>query len=220
MISFKRNEAVSLVFQQSALFDVAIRYLEKRGKNLLAYGRLHVEEHHIHFHLMISSNEIGSRKRFRLSKAEFASVQKEMETFIQQVYPELNQQPVYTKTESTAKQTDNEYQYSKRTGNPSKKVLMKEKLNQIFDQPQTWDEMEATLHKEGLTLYQRGKNWTVTDGKMKCRLKTLGLVENFYTMLRRAEEIEQRRKELTTIVNRQKSTHRHDSQFSSRNLHL
>jgi len=77
----------------------------------------------------------------------------------------------------------------------------------------TKKECESALLKEGLTIYQRGKNFVITDGKRKYRLKTLGLEENFYTMMRRAEEIEQHKKELASIVAMQKSRQQQDSRY-------
>jgi len=113
IVSLPLNTNFPVERQICALFDVVYRYLELRAEKLLTYGRMHLEEHHLHFHLMLSSNELGSRKRFRLPKAVFSKIQKEMEAYLPSAYPELEQKSVYAKPRNDAKQTNKEFQYSK-----------------------------------------------------------------------------------------------------------
>ena len=81
-----------------ALQDLCSKYLQVRGKDLLGYGRMHLEQGHIHMHLMLSSNGMNQRKRHRLEKGEFRRIQKDCEQYLLQTYPALKQEPVYTKT--------------------------------------------------------------------------------------------------------------------------
>jgi REP element-mobilizing transposase RayT len=97
IISLKHCPSVSIERQQKALYDLAHKYLASRGKDLLGYGRIHVEKGHIHMHLMLSSNELSKSKRHRLSKEAFRVIQQQCELYIQQTYPELEQQTIYTK---------------------------------------------------------------------------------------------------------------------------
>lgn len=189
IISVPRKEHLSLEQQKDALHEAVLYYLQERAGYLLGYGKLHVEQLHLHVHLMLSSNEIGSSRRFRLSKARFAAIQKEVERYLLQQYPELEEKPVYSCAHETLPCSEKEYQYAKRTGQLTQKMRIKEKLQRIFSARLTEEEYQTVLASEGFTLYPRGQNVVVTDGKSKYRLKSLGLEEEYRTMVARCAEI-------------------------------
>ena len=97
ILSLKHCPSVSLERQQKALYDLANKYLSSRGKDLLGYGRIHIEKGHLHMHVMLSANSLNSSKRHRLTKAEFQKIQQQCELYIQQAYPDLAQPSVYAK---------------------------------------------------------------------------------------------------------------------------
>lgn len=95
ILSFPVTDSVSLERQKFALREAAERYLADRADKLLAWGQMHEEKGHLHYHFMLSANEIGQSKRHRLTKADFARLQRELEAFILRRFPELGQEPIY-----------------------------------------------------------------------------------------------------------------------------
>ena len=57
-------------------------YLRQRAPEQLAYGVIHLDTDHIHLHLMVSANRVRSADRVRLSKADFADIQRETERYL------------------------------------------------------------------------------------------------------------------------------------------
>jgi len=200
VISIKRNPNLSLEEQQKALLEIAEVYAEKRAKNHLVYGRMHTEEEHLHVHLCISANEVAKKTRKRLSKARFLSLQREMEQFVLEQYPELKQTPVYQNGHENLNQkiSNREGELKRRTKAPSRKDQIREKISLVMEQSIGKEELEQNLSEIGFELYQRGKQFGVIDkeGK-KYRLKTLGLEVKFserQKLDQRMEQLKQARK--------------------------
>ena len=67
MISITKSKNISLDEQKKILYKLVKDYVELRAKNNLVYGVMHTDKSdNLHYHLMISSNEIGSEKKHRL----------------------------------------------------------------------------------------------------------------------------------------------------------
>ena len=127
VISLKYSPAVSLERQQKALYDLAHKYLLSRGRDLLGYGRIHIEKGHLHMHVMLSANSLNTSKRHRLTKADFRKIQEQCEQYIQQAYPDLAQPSVYQK--------EPKHQPSSTTPKPhSKRREELEKLHTYYQQ--------------------------------------------------------------------------------------
>lgn len=71
------------------LEDLARRWMELRAPEALGYARVHYEREHVHIHCLLSSNGLGTRRRIRHSKARFQSLQRELEAYQIERYPEL-----------------------------------------------------------------------------------------------------------------------------------
>jgi hypothetical protein len=205
IVSIPRVEYVALERQKSALYDTVVEYVKRRAKKLLVFGGLHVEGHHIHFHLMVSSNAFHDRRRFRLSRFEFSRIQKEVENHLLLTYPELQDKPRYNRENKEHSPSNAEYWRKRRSGQPTKKELLKGKLKKLFEAPLTQEEFAEVLKKEGLSLYQRGKNIVVTDGLVKHRLKTLGLEAKYRTMMQRALTLEELKHDMSVLREAQRS---------------
>jgi len=95
IVSLKRDDRLSLEIQQAIVHDVTMEWLAARAPEQLAYGRLHVARGHLHVHLMLSANRQGDERPVRLSKAEFAALQRQVEGRILARYPQLRQERVY-----------------------------------------------------------------------------------------------------------------------------
>lgn len=199
IISIARNDKLSIKEQEKILFDLTNRYLQKRAKNLLAYGVVHYDKENLHMHLMISANELYSSKRFRLSKREFNTIQKEIEEYRLEKYPNLDNRKLYTQSKEIKREKEKvnqkEYQMQK-SGRVTKKQIVKEMILDIFENSKTKEEFLLNLKSKNLKLYQRGKSIGIEDlnTARKYRLKTLGLLDKYIEKEREFEKIKEREK--------------------------
>lgn len=178
--------------QKTALKQIVEEYLHHRGKHNLAYAVLHEDTEHLHFHIVMSANEAGERDRVRLSKVQFAEIQTNLEAWVLQKHPELEQQAVFHKnqTETERQQrkekknhdkahlTNKGEELKRRGGKTSIRDDMQEKLADIFTTATDPRHFADLLEKAGFKLYQRGQQYGVTDSQgKKYRLNKLGLGE-------------------------------------------
>lgn len=85
------------VITPELLENVLQEYIYKSGlENHLAFGNVHTDKDHIHWHLMSSQNAFHSKKGFRLSKTELKNLQIQMEEFTREKFPELKHSYAYT----------------------------------------------------------------------------------------------------------------------------
>ena len=180
IISFSAGHQLQREDLARTIADVGQEYLRERASQQLAYGVVHLDTDHIHLHLLISANPAGRPERVRLSRREFAQVQKNVERFALERYPELAQSRVYDRKRSRERLKTNvhEQAMTARTQAPSRKEAVKEALQRIFEQAETLGELTALCKAEGIAFYQRGKTVGVMvkepDGlERKHRLATL-----------------------------------------------
>ena len=191
ILSFSRGHELKDEELFRVVADIGQEYLSERASRQLAYGVIHRDTDHIHLHLMISSNPVGKTERVRLSKREFAEVQKRVERFALARYPELAQTKIYDRERAPERlKTDAREQALKsRTHEPSRKEALKARLHSLFERASTFKELAELAKAEGFNFYQRGKSVGVSvrdpDGQeRKHRLSTLG-VEAHYEMTNR-----------------------------------
>ena len=166
--------------------DIGQEYLRERAPNQLGYGVVHLDTDHIHLHLMLSANPAGRSERVRLSKAEFAEVQKRIERFTLERYQALAQTNVYNQERPRERlKTDvHELAMRFRTGKPSQKEVLKTKLHQMFARANSIEEFAKLLEGDGIAFYARGKSVGVIvrdpDGtERRHRLSTLGVIDHY-----------------------------------------
>lgn len=182
IISIKRQENMTPGEHREIIADLLERYVEDRANNCLAYGAIHEADKHIHCHLMISSNEIGSDRNLRLSKSEFERKKQRLRDYAHERYPKLENMPVNEKRETRkSRQVDKEKHFTKRTGLQSYREAFKERLEVIFANFPSAEDFILKLQGENIGIYQRGQNWGFIDNSTgtKYRLKTLGLEAEF-----------------------------------------
>lgn len=190
----KREELLRMIA------DVGQEYLRERASGQLAYGVVHLETDHAHLHLMISANRVNDSRRVRLSRKEFAEAQKATERYAITRYPELKQMVIYDRDPDErsraraerVKGQSHEQAMKARTGKTSRKDALKMRLHHLFEQAASVVELEQLAEKEGLSFYQRGKNWGIierdTDGNdKKHRFATLGVESHYTSTLERFE---------------------------------
>jgi hypothetical protein len=154
---------------------------------------MHNDTNNPHIHLIISSNEIESQKRVRLSKKQFSSIQANLEAYKNQTYSkELGLSERYGKTKDRSKQKQVEQEMKHKRKKIPKKEQIKQELSHIFEQAISQTALKNTLNSKGYELYTRGKTTGVIYEDKKYRLKTLGLENNYKKTLSNIQKREQR----------------------------
>ena len=162
IISISRSKNLSNEAQKKALYEIVQEYTKRRAFGNLACGYMHDEkDNNLHFHLMISSNEVGKSNRKSLRKKEFSTLKVEMEKWVLQKYPELKQEKLISKT-SRYKDQKEEFTDS---------------LQSILSSAKSREELHKLLENNQASYKVRGNTITFVNGKTgkKHRLNTLGL---------------------------------------------
>jgi hypothetical protein len=188
IISMTRAKGISPEAQKEALRAITLDYINARSPHNLVLGQLHDDTDHMHYHLVISANPLGSRERHRLSKAEFRSIQIGIEKKVLQNHPELEQTPAMSR-KAAKKLSHAGGGMKRRAGELPQRARVIEQLTTIFAIARSKDELFDQLTEVRLELYQRGKNFGVRnlDTGRKHRIVTLGLKDAFETARRRLE---------------------------------
>lgn len=190
ILSFSAIQGVEREKLARHIADVGQEYLRERAASQLAYGVIHHDTDHIHLHLMVSANAVRSKERVRLSKAQFAEVQRKVEAFTLNRYPELQQTIIYDKpkekrqTRERVKATVNEQAMQEHRGIRARKIDLAAKLHAALEQARDFEELANWCRKEGIRFYERGKTIgiIVTEpggNERKHRLETLGVLPHY-----------------------------------------
>ena len=150
-------------------YEIVQEYTKRRAFGNLACGYMHDEkDNNLHFHLMISSNEVGKSNRVSLRKKEFSTLKVEMEKFVLMKYPELEQAKIISKK--------NHYKDNKEEFTDS--------LQSILSTAKSREDFHKLLENNQASYKIRGKTITFTNTKTgkKHRLNTLGLAGEYALM--------------------------------------
>tara|TARA_R110001599_G_C12277056_1_gene662771 strand:- start:5239 stop:6285 length:1047 start_codon:yes stop_codon:yes gene_type:complete len=184
VIAITKSKQLTLDQEKERLFDIVRTYVDMRCKNNLAAGYLHDEkDNNVHFHLMISSNELDAFKNQRLTKFDFDKAKKELERYVIENYPELEQDIIMNakKDQKKSRDSNKAAEVKRKGGRLEKKEYMVKTLNSIFANSRSMDDYFKQLEQQNFEMYNRGSAIgfiNKTDGK-KYRLKTLALEEQF-----------------------------------------
>lgn len=173
--------------QKERLLEIAQQYAEIRAKNCLVYGSLHEADNNLHFHLMISSNELEQKKNHYFSKKQFSEIKKGLEKYVLEKYPELEQRRLINRDKKKLEAvSQKEFELKKRTGKITKKESIQYRLTQIFNSSPTKEIFFTNLKNNNIEIYVRGNTIGFKDladeTKRNYRLKKLGLSEEFNKM--------------------------------------
>lgn len=194
IIAITRTKKLTTLEQKDKLRQVVLWYLQERAEYKLAYAVLHDDnENNLHYHIMISRNNIGETKRERLDKYEYEEIKKNLEIMVNEKFPELEQGVIINKR-SNKKLSNKWAERKRRTWKLPQKDEVIRKLKLVF-KAENKREFLQVLKQEKLEIYQRGKIPGVidTDNNRKYRLNTLWLLEeyNFTKELIESEEKQQ-----------------------------
>lgn len=188
VISITRTQQIDEDQQKAGLKQIVEEYLSHRGRHNLAYAVLHEDTEHLHFHIVMSANEAGERDRTRLSREKFSEIQTQLEKWVLEKHPELEQKAVFHKNQTEAERQQRKEkkahlskageELKRRGGKTSIRDHVQEKLADIFTTATDPRHFADLLEKAGFKLYQRGQQYGVTDSQgKKYRLNKLGLSE-------------------------------------------
>lgn len=190
ILSLKESN-LDIESQKRILLKLADEYINKRAEEHLIFSALHSDKEHLHIHLMISSNRVSENKRIRLSKAQFANIQKEIESFQNTNFPELysahyqNSSNEFDKSKTSTKEQD-----IKTRGAKSKKDALKEQFLLILQTAKSFKEFEQLLKASEITLYKRGSTEGLIFKDKNYRLNTLGVLGEYHSYLRGLDEVQ------------------------------
>jgi len=216
VISITRSKQIDEQEQINILRQLVYKYIQERAGNNLVYAVLHDDKtDNLHYHLLISSNEIESSKKHRLSKAKFDSVKKNLELFVLDCHPELEQKKLISKDKQSKQTSDSlsnkGVELKRRTGKTPQRDIVKESLLNIFASASTHAEFIELLESEHFQIYKRGKHWGVLNESTnrKHRFATLGVSEEF-------AKLEQRFEQMNTSDSHQKTSHDANTERSNK----
>lgn len=184
--------------QKEILKDIGLEYIRTRADKNLVYAVLHDDKaDNLHYHFMISSNELMSETRLRLSKEQFSKIKKDLELKVLKEYPELEQKKLINKEvglnkDSGEKLSNKGVELKRRTGKTSQRDDLKDRLKTVFAGSKNKAEFFSLLEKENLSIYVHGNTIGILDKATdrKHRLKTLGMLDEFNVISQLIESAE------------------------------
>ena len=189
VISITRSNLLSEAQQIEILRKVIYQYIQDRAGQNLVYGVLHDEKvDNLHYHLLISSNHLESQKRHRLSKADFDKIKRNLETYVLECFPELQQKKLISRSQEEKQATEglsnSGVELKRRTGKTPQRDIVRDTLLHIFSTAKNHEQLIELLESENLKLYKRGQHWGVVNEqtKRKHRFTTLGVNDAFLSL--------------------------------------
>lgn len=195
VLSITKSKTLSEEQQKERLREVALAYLDKRAKNNLAYAVLHNDkEDNLHYHFLISSNELQEVSKHRLSKKEFDIIKKDLEKLVLEKYPELEQKEIINK-QAKEKISNKGAELKRRTGEINQRDSVKDRLLKAFSSTVDKQSFFDSLAKEKLEVYVRGNTIGIVDKDTgrNHRLKSLGMLDEFNKISSLVEESENKK---------------------------
>jgi len=181
VLSITKSKTLSEEQQKERLREVALNYLDKRAKNNLAYAVLHDDKKdNLHYHFLISSNEVQDIKKHRLSKEQFDTIKKDLEKMVLEKYPELEQKELINK-QAKERISNKGAELKRRTGKTNQRDSVKDRLFTAFSSTVDKQSFFDNLAKENLEVYVRGNTIGIVDKDTgrNHRLKSLGMLDEF-----------------------------------------
>lgn len=227
VISITRSKQISEQEQIQILRQVVYKYIQDRAGNNLVYGVLHDDKaDNLHYHLLISSNELESSKKHRLSKAKFDQVKKNLELYVLDCHPELQQKKLISKDKQSKEQKDSlssslsnkGAELKRRTGKTPQRDIVRDTLLNIFASASTREEFLELLESEHYQIYKRGKNWGILNEttNRKHRFNTLGVSGEFANLEQRLAKLDKAHSQKETETEpQQKSKEQKDENINN-----
>lgn len=187
------------------------------------------KDNQLHYHLIISANKVDEAKRYYHSKMHFERIKVQLETYVLERYPQLEQDKLISKDKELDKNgqrvksthaNKREGEYVRRTGKLSQKQQTANRIKDIFLQSDNLTDYSHRLREAQIDSYVRGKTMGfVVDGR-KHRINTLGIAEEFDDMLLRFQSEQQNQDELTPQTSAKQTKTDYDDMVAKRMAEL
>jgi len=174
-----------------------MKYISERCPRNMVYGCLHDDHtNHLHYHLMISANAQHQSARLRLTKAQFDTVKRELETHVLETYPELKQRKIVTAERDEKKISHKASKQKQRTGKLERQEAVRATIAEAMNFASSFEDFKSYLEVKHFRFYTRGKHYGVEvthdTGKIaKYRFATIGVHEDFESYLAALEQLKE-----------------------------
>ena len=129
-------------------------------------------------------------QRIRFKPHQILEIQKEVERYKEERYPQLQDKTLYQNRDKERTNTkDKTYCQEQKQGKLEKNQNIKEKVKKAISLSYSLEELQQHLTKHNLQLYTRGKTYGIIDlqnqdtKQRKYRIKTLELQQEFENLL-------------------------------------
>lgn len=171
IVSFSNKDKE--LINDKLLKDIANKFIEERGSNILHVGSKHEDKEHIHMHICSSGTQLNGRSA-RISNQKFKSIKLSLDRYQRENYPFLvNSRPEHGKSKRLAKEALLE---SFKTNRQSNKAALLEKLEEVSSNAISKEDFLSQIRNLGHEPYFRtGKlQGVLFEGKVKYRFSRLG----------------------------------------------
>ena len=165
-------------------------YTSIRCERPMFIAALHKEEH-VHLHILLSGLNFKTGYSVSRKRADYLAMIRSLQNYHLTHFPEITHSTVPFDGSKRSRTIDsNEYMYTKRTGRPSRKAVLSQKLQELYTQSHSLSEFLALVEKEGYSVYyRRGKpTGVVTATHRKHRFENLSISKEQLAALDRQHE--------------------------------
>lgn len=200
IMSFHEND--SNVLNPQTVKYLTRQYMRLRGANGLCFSNVHIDQKHLHIHILVSGNKVCSPFQNRMTKRDFQSVQEHLQELQLAKFPEIkysevlfshqseqNLNLVFKKNKSQAR--EKLLQWERRIGKdiPSKQALVRGIMLEGIRKSPDVQYLQEWLSEQGLELTQVDHTWKVGYfGKFYRVEETLELGEEFQELVGISED--------------------------------
>lgn len=170
IISMNGKDTAKL--SDATLRTIAKKYIRLRGENNLYLFTKHSDRQHIHLHCAMSATQLDGRSN-RITKAQFAAMKLELDSFQKQHFPELiHSLPLHGRSRD-AKTAE---KVLWRDGRASQKEMLKKTIETVFQNSKSTEDFLIQLKTLGHEPYFRAGRLTgiKCEGNRKFRFRSLG----------------------------------------------
>jgi hypothetical protein len=176
ILSWNRLDAKNMSLEK--MEAMAREYINLRNPNGMYIAVPHFDKEHYHVHLCVSGVEYRTGKTLRLSKKELVNVKKGIQDYQIAKYPELSHSIVQHGKKEKSLESEQEYQYRRRTGRESDKSQVIGILKTSYKKALSKTDFFEMLHLPDVSTYsRRGKVTGVVYKGRKFRFNRLGFTD-------------------------------------------
>lgn len=173
ILSWHKDDAPQITPEK--LEAMTREYMRLRGSGAFV-AVPHYDKEHYHVHILASGIEYRTGKAMRLSRAELATLKKNIQQYQVERFPELVHSVVQHGRKQKTLISEKEYQMQSRTGKTTKREEVRVIVQSCYEQSSSQDDFYARLEACKLSIYWRGgKIYGVVSAGRRYRFKKWGI---------------------------------------------